>query len=481
MGGSAFKYFVVLADMRTGSNFLASNINQFEDLECHGELFNQQFIGGPDKDEMFGISLAERRKDPLRLLSAMQAANGKVIPGFRFFHNHTPKILARCLADTTCGKVILTRNPIDSYVSRKIAAVTKQWILTNLKNQKTAKIDFDAQEFEGYLEKKQQFQLKLLNTLQSSGQTAFYINYDDIQSLDVLNGLAAFLGSSHRIEALNKDLKKQNPSSIESKVNNFAEMQTALGEMDLMGLSRTPNFEPRRGAGVPNYIASKTAPLLFVPIKCGPLQPVLNWLGAHDGSDPKDLLNGLNQKTLRQWWHDHPGFQSFTVLRHPVARAYQSFCDYVLSDDAGGYRDARAKIINIYKVPIPKKGAAAPGYDLAAHKRAFLAFLGFLKVNLTAQTNVRVDMAWASQNAIIQGASTVAPIRHIIHEADMIASMAHIETLAGLPKKELMDVSNGEPPFALADIYDQEVEDAAREAYARDYLNFGFSDWKPLN
>ena len=32
-------------------------------------------------------------------------------------------------------------------------------------------------------------------------------------------------------------------------------------------------------------------------------------------------------------------------------------------------------------------------------------------------------------------------------------------------------------PYGLARIYDDRLESLARDAYARDYLMFGFSDW----
>ncbi|NOX73960.1 MAG: nodulation protein NodH, partial [Alphaproteobacteria bacterium] len=108
-----FKYFVVFAEMRTGSNFLEQNINQFPDLCSHGELFNPHFIGGANKDALFGVSLKAREKDPFQLLGAI-AEDGK-IPGFRFFNGHDPRILAHCLNDPACGKVILTRNVLDAY------------------------------------------------------------------------------------------------------------------------------------------------------------------------------------------------------------------------------------------------------------------------------------------------------------------------------------------------------------------------------
>ncbi|MDX1782140.1 MAG: nodulation protein NodH, partial [Thalassovita sp.] len=43
-----FDYFVVFAEMRTGSNFLETNLNAFPGLTCYGEAFNPHFIGYPN-------------------------------------------------------------------------------------------------------------------------------------------------------------------------------------------------------------------------------------------------------------------------------------------------------------------------------------------------------------------------------------------------------------------------------------------------
>jgi len=56
--------------------------------------------------------------------------------------------------------------------------------------------------------------------------------YEDLQDVDVMNGLAAFLGSDARIEALDQKLKRQNPEPLENKVSNFDQMADALARMD---------------------------------------------------------------------------------------------------------------------------------------------------------------------------------------------------------------------------------------------------------
>lgn len=42
-----YDYFVIFVGMRTGSNFLENNINQFDEIECLGEVFNPAFVGFP--------------------------------------------------------------------------------------------------------------------------------------------------------------------------------------------------------------------------------------------------------------------------------------------------------------------------------------------------------------------------------------------------------------------------------------------------
>ena len=202
---SNFDYFIVLAEMRTGSNFLEANLNMLEGVTCHGEAFNPSFIGHPKAENLLGIDQAAREEDPQALLDKIKASDA--MAGFRFFHNHDPRGLQSCLDDPRCAKIILTRNPVDSFVSWKIAQATGQWKLTNATHSKSLAIDFDQTEFEDHLEALLAFQAQLQHALQTTGQTAFYIGYDDLRDVEVVNGLAAFLGVEARLSNINKKLK----------------------------------------------------------------------------------------------------------------------------------------------------------------------------------------------------------------------------------------------------------------------------------
>lgn len=247
-----FDCFVVFAEMRTGSNFLEANLNAFDGITCHGEAFNPHFIGYPTSEDILGVTQEERDRDPRRLLEQIRRATPSGIGGFRFFHDHDPRVREPILEDPRIAKIILTRNTVDSYVSWKIAQATGQWKLTNVKKRKDAKAVFDAREFEEHMGNLQAFQVQLMNSLQTTAQNAFYVAYEDLQNLDVMNGLARWLGARTQLDSLNSALKRQNPEPLSDKVENFPDMERALARMDRFNLTRTPNFEPRRGPVVPS-------------------------------------------------------------------------------------------------------------------------------------------------------------------------------------------------------------------------------------
>ena len=161
------------------------------------------------------------------------------------------------------------------------------------------------------------------------------------------------------------------------------------------------------------------------------------------------------------------------MLRHPVARAHAAFTDLILT---GKYPEIRQGLRRLYKVQLPAD-AAEPDYDVAAHRAAFHSFLRFLKGNLAGQTSIRVDAAWATQSAVLQGYAQVGSPDLVIREDRMAEGLAYLAAEVGLTSPAL-GKSGPMPRHSLADIYDAELEDAARDAYARDYAGFGFGAWR---
>ncbi len=472
-----FDYFVVFAEMRTGSNFLETNINAFPSLTCYGEAFNPHFIGYPNSEEILGISQDDREKDPTRLLAQIaKASHG--LGGFRYFHDHDPRILDRMLDDPRCAKIVLTRNPIDSYVSWKIAQATGQWKLTNIKKRREEQAVFDKREFERHLTALHDFQVTILNRLQVTGQTAFYVAYEDLQSVDVMNGMATWLGIPDRLEELDKSLKRQNPKPLQEKVENFEAMEGALARLDRFNLSRTPNFEPRRGPVVPSYLAGARTPLLYMPLRSGPEAQITQWLAALDNVAEDELLTDFSQKTLRQWKAAHPNNRSFTVVRHPLARAHAAFCDKIVNTGAGSFAQIRRALNKNFKLGLPSE-VTPDTYTLDAHRNAFHGFLRFIKANLSGQTSIRTDGHWATQTMTLNNMSEFALPDIIIREHEIETYLPALAMQVGHNGPIDPNLAPQDRPFALADIYDDTMEQLCRDAYGRDYLMFGYQDWQP--
>ena len=467
-----FDSFVVFAEMRTGSNLLEDYLNQIEGIDCHGEAFNPNFIGYPNRSDILGVTQAQREDNPNKLLKAIQSQDG--LGGCRYFHDHDPRILPSILTDQTCAKIILTRNPVDSYISLKIARATDQWKLTNVKKRKEAQAHFDLHEFERHVGRTQQFQLEIMHALQVTGQTAFYIGYDDLHDTDVLSGLASWLGREAPPEGFETNLKPQNPQPLSEKVANFDQMEVALRGVDRFDLTRTPNFEPRRGPVVPSYKACADLRLLYMPIRSGPEAEITQWMTELQGGSG-DLVSKFTQKTLRRWMQDNPGHQRFTVLRHPLVRAHAAFCDTILSTGPGSFAQIRNQLIRFHNVDLPDD-PTDPGYDDAAHKTAFEGFLRFLRANLNGQTSIRVDAHWASQVACCQGMAEFCLPDRLIRETDIAVALPELAEAAGARAKVRAPMAGHGMQDRLFRIYSPQLEALCRDAYPRDYMMFGFGN-----
>lgn len=472
-----FDYFVVFAEMRTGSNFLEANLNAFDGIICHGEAFNPHFIGYPNQDNILGVSEAMREDNPACLISRIKDEPGP-LGGFRYFHDHDPRILDQLLDDPRCAKIILTRNPLDSYVSWKIAQATGQWKLTNVKRRKEALAQFDSAEFSQHVEALQDFQVTLLNRMQKTGQSPFYIAYEDLQSVEVMNGLAHWLGVEERLDALDDSLKRQNPAPVVSKVENPKVMEAALSGLDRFNLSRTPNFEPRRGPAVPGYVAGVVTPLLYLPIRGGPEREVVDWMAGLDHVGPEGLITGMNQKQLRQWKRGNPGFRSFTVLRHPAVRAHAVFCRRILAKGGDSYGGLRETLRRRFNLPLPKEGPDE-SYDRGQHRACFSQFLTFLQANLAGQTSVRVDAEWASQSQALAGLAELGSPDLVLREKELARELPALAQRLGRATPAEPNSASADVPFALAEIWDAALEKQIASIYQRDYVTFGFSAWRP--
>ena len=467
-----FDYFVVFAEMRTGSNLLEANLNEFDGITCLGEVFNPGFIGHEGGRELLGVTLDARERNPLSLLHAVMQAEG--LTGFRFFHDHDPRVLPHVLENPRCAKIVLTRNPLESYVSLKIAQATQQWKLGDVKTKRSAQVTFDPVEFETHVRAQHEFQLHLQNRLQVTGQTAFYVAYEDANDVAVLNGLAAWLGVGARIAAPSAKLKRQNPEPLEQKLTNVEAVRDGLARLDRFNLGRTPSFEPRRGGMIWAHRACRTVPLVYAPLGAGQDGDVLTWMAQIDGGSVDALLRDFTPETWADWQRSHPGHAAFTLIRHPLERAHHVFRTQVLH---GNRENVRAFLARVHDVHLPSRDQMA-GFDQAAHRAAFAAFLRFCHASLNGQTSLVVQGAWATQAALLAGIVTQAPLGFVLRAEHFAQAVPALGAMLG---RDL-------PPFAaprvvnrlmLDQVYDPQIEALGRLAYGADYQLLGFGDWRP--
>lgn len=471
-----FDSFVILAEMRTGSNFLESNINEVPGLHSYGEVFNPFLICKPEQTDLFGVTLAARDADPMRMIDRMRE-NTEGLYGFRLFHDHDKRVFEHVMDDRRCAKIILSRSLVDAWVSQRIAWSTNQWALQDLKDAKKWRVKFDPKDFSHFFFTVKERQQKIARRLQLTGQAGYYINYDDIQDLKVINGLTRFLGVDHELKKFSGKFKKQNPESLADKVRNFPVLEATVNAIDRYDLESLPNFEPVRTPMVPSYVTCANAPLLYMPVQASADREVKAWMAAIDGTTAEELNSGLTQRDLRKWKRQHPGHRTFTVLRHPARRAYAAFTRHFITGGPETYSEIRQALGDIYKVALPAELPPGEGWERVQHRAAFLGFLKFVAGNLAGQTGIRVDGSWASQGQVVMGFGQVLPPDHVLRENDLESGLAAVAREIGLTTPPPVPEIEPETPWALDEIYDDEVEEAVRKAYQRDFMLFGFRPW----
>jgi hypothetical protein len=460
---------MILAEMRTGSNFLESNLDLFPRLTCYGETFNPYFMVTPQTDNLFGVSVSERDEDPFALLDLIkQKTDG--LAGFRFFHDHDPRVFDVLIDDPKCAKIVLTRNVVDAYVSRRIALETDQWQLRQSKDAVKKKARFIPDEFEKTFYRAKTFQLTIKNRLQRSGQTAFYIDYEDIQNLDVVNGMAKYLGEETQIAEFSGTYKKQNPEALSDKVSKFELLTATVNRLDVFDLHRLPNFEPGRPPAMKSYVASDATGLVFMPIPAGPTQRITDWL-----EQQGPLLRDFSQKELRKWKRSQKNHRSFTVLRHPVARLHSHFCDLVNWHEEDPNWDLKQALRNSYDVALPDH--ADQPWNLKTHQAAFINFIAVVTQTIAGKTSLPIAPSWASQSATIEGFSNFALPDHLLREDQLELSFPNLLQELDFDKATPLPKAQNDIPHSLTKVYTDQIEAAIRKLYQRDYMMFGFKPW----
>jgi LPS sulfotransferase NodH len=471
MSGPRFTSFVVLAEMRTGSNLLQAQLNRVPGLRCHGELFNPAFIDEPGTERFLGLDKAARDADPLGLLSRL--GEGGALTGFRLFGDHDPEVIAACLADPARAKIVLGRNAVDSFISLGIARQTGQWVLGPGRARRRARVRFDPAEFAAFLARRDSFRRAVMGALQTTGQTAFVLDYEDLGRPEVIAGLVAFLGlppPAPEVLAAPVALRRQNPEPAEAKVDNPAEMARALSRIDWCGLADAQGAPPRSRASVADAVIAARAPLLWLPVAGAvPRAAVADWL-ARIGAAPRGggVLAGFGPRVLGRWLDRHAGRRSvFTIIDHPLPRAHRAFAAAVIGGDApalGALIRRRAGIA---------PDDPSPFDDPARHRAAFAAWLQH-----AAEGGLGMGEAALPQAELIAGLSRIAMPDRILRTDRIARDLAALARAHDLPDPGWIPLPPDPADLRLAEIRDSEIDGLAAQLLWRDLRAFGFAGWE---
>ncbi|MEM7547126.1 MAG: sulfotransferase family 2 domain-containing protein [Pseudomonadota bacterium] len=468
---SGFRYFAIFGAMRTGSNLLEKTLDHYEGLAGLGELFNAHFIGGPKEIEAFGVTLDQRNLDPIGFLEKVIAAHPGQIPGFRIFAGHDARIMAHAATDPMCAKFVLSRDPVDSFISLNIVKETGQWMLRKEGNRKLAKIHFDGQEFEDYREGLNRHYDHVRGLIRASGQPAFEISYEDLQSLPLMNGAARYAGSVEVKDRLRQRIQRQNPEYAEDKVENPSD----LAPYRLAGPAER---EPR-----PRFIAldamtvSRGIELTFAPIPGAGAEAVIAMIKAAErliGADQKALVTGLKAAQLER--RRARGSFVFSFVRDPAIRIWDAFQRYALRGEEQAYEDARLAMIRNYGAP----GVPEMLRDPAARLRGFDAFLAFAHDNMQGRTAAPQAAAWAPQSLLLGAYSAETPPDFVGRIERLETDLRYVLTRLDLPQDaDLLAAMQADLDAMPQDIALEEVLTPARHGiirtvYERDYRRLGY-------
>lgn len=231
--------FAILGIMRSGSNLLERTLDSLPDVCCHGEIFNDQFIGFRSGQEGlfadYGRFDVKRRNENVgAFVREVMKHSTEPVAGFRIFPTHSRGALLETLHDGRIRKILLRRNFLQAFVSLQLALATDQWIVLHPGTQKKVdRIRFDAGEYAAFVAFQGSFYNEVHWITRRTNQELFCLDYEELKSVERLNELAQFIGSQERFTEVPQTIFQQHASELKEKVENYDEMVTTLRELRL--------------------------------------------------------------------------------------------------------------------------------------------------------------------------------------------------------------------------------------------------------
>ena len=153
-------------------------------------------------------------------------------------------------------------------------------------------------------------------------------------------------------------------------------------------------------------------------------------------------------------------------------RAHLALAALLSWDDMAETREVLRKS---YKLKLPASGSALTAQDWAD---LLAEFLRWLKANLNGQTSLPVHALWATQSAVLQGFGQFSLPDLVAREDRLAEDLSYLAQSIGAAAPPFEPAPADTASVKLAEIWSAALEQAAQDAYSRDYLHFGFRGWK---
>ena len=197
------KLFVLVANRRTGSNYLMKVFDSFPDIEFFGEVYHWDTVWMPPnrkkeyvkwlKDtKNIDINIGDKpfedqelvkfnHRDPEHFLNFLTLTTKKKYAGFKIFPEHLSwqKLETHLLSNTNITKIILRRNLLDVYISDEILQQTQHSQGYDTSN---IKIKIDCVDFKKWYFDTQSYYSRIELYLKNSSQPYSELSYEDIHS-----------------------------------------------------------------------------------------------------------------------------------------------------------------------------------------------------------------------------------------------------------------------------------------------------------
>ncbi len=228
--------FCVIAQARSGSEYLTTRLNEHPEIACHRELFNRRTVysalTGAHKARLPEIDW--RDAHPLEALEQVASLSDEAFPdkrlfGFKLFLNHNQEVRKHVRSDPRYRLVVLERrNKLAQFTSSLIARQTGRWSAFAGKEgaAPVVAVEIDLAELARFVELEQQ-RYAQFNQRIAGRAGVLHLNSEDMDArlAEVLDFLGVDVAPELRVVRT-----RQNPARLADRIRNWGQVTDWLAK-----------------------------------------------------------------------------------------------------------------------------------------------------------------------------------------------------------------------------------------------------------